>query len=654
MCITGVAARDGTVRAVRHGVYMRATSITSLFEQGVVQMKGAKGGHDFFGSSDPPYRIYSLGGGTALDARFPPSPGSDGGAPPRRTTVLLSSSSGSPYWSGFQRVMEGNYSNLDSWDSGWHGKPSIKLAKGTVWSDAMSLAPNDRNFPPPDAYRATLAAGTMSVGPAPALKGDDLEALHTAIYGSAVGCLMTYPNEVVKGETVAQVATTIARPDRGYGGTYNYFDPDNYLTMSALIYSGEPYLQQQARVVIERSGAFLKPNGQLPHHFVDDKPTYAALSGATQTGPNTFWTLSALSYARNSGDLKWLKEYMPTLRKAASFCFDLIEAETALVNAPGSLMIDVFIRANFTADSNAMIVGFLREFAEAEDAVDNATGAALLRGLATNVSNAVNAKLWAEEGSGGDHYITQLNPDGTTRDFIDYDANLIAVAHGVPEMDRARQILARVDSGRCSFAQGAGPQFVSEVWYGKNDTTHGNVGDSWCSMGRIALFDARARKRMGGQAAVASVDAMLTKLEHDLLRGKESPWMHERYGCDGQQQSNRTYAYFEYPSLVAMLLREVRYGIRLGFQTVSIAPFGPAQFVYDVGNVHVDYAQERIAVSVPGSGNRSFIVDGLDAGARFAVARCDGTRSDVSVSAGGVLTFEAPAGESCTNVASVV
>ena len=30
-------------------------------------------------------------------------------------------------------------------------------------------------------------------------------------------------------------------------------------------------------------------------------------------------------------------------------------------------------------------------------------------------------------------------------------------------------------------------------------------------------------------------------------------------------QLNRTAAYFEYPSTVAILLREVRYGIRLGF-----------------------------------------------------------------------------------------
>ena len=106
--------------------------------------------------------------------------------------------------------------------------------------------------------------------------------------------------------------------------------------------------------MIERSGTWLcigeveKKNkctyGQLPHHFVGDKPTFLALSGATQTGPNTFWTKSALQYARNSGNLAWLKTYMPTLRASSAFCFDLINPENHLLLAPGSLMVDVFIR----------------------------------------------------------------------------------------------------------------------------------------------------------------------------------------------------------------------------------------------------------------------------------------------------------------------
>ena len=117
----------------------------------------------------------------------------------------------------------------------------------------------------------------------------------------------------------------------------------------------------------------------------------------------------------------------------------------------------------------------------------------------------MNERLWASDGvgrGGNDHYVTQLNPDNTTRDFVDYDSNLIAVAHAVPDASRAARVLARVDRGRCSAAQGGGPQFVSEVYYGKQDTTHGNTGDSWCAMGRIAWFDSHARKYVASRRVV--------------------------------------------------------------------------------------------------------------------------------------------------------
>ena len=233
---------------------------------------------------------------------------------------------------------------------------------------------------------------------------------------------------------------------------------------------------------------------------------------------------------------------MPKLRLAASFCFDLIDPKVNLLKAPGSLMIDVFIRNNFTSDSNAMVVGFLRDFADAESVLGNHTGAAALLAQADRVSQAMEELLW----NGDDHYLTQRNPDNTTRDFVDYDANLIAVAHGIGGMEKMEKVLARVDSGRCSSHSGAGPQFVSERWYGPADTTHGNVGDSWTSMGRIAWFDAHARKQVGNDAALKAFDeSTLGPLQKDLL--ELGPWMHERYGCDGKQQQNRTWGYFEYP-----------------------------------------------------------------------------------------------------------
>jgi len=65
---------------------------------------------------------------------------------------------------------------------------------------------------------------------------------------------------------------------------------------------------------------------------------------------------------------------MPTLRLASSFLFDLIDKDYQMAFVPGSLMIDVFIRNNFTSDTNAMLVGFFQEFAEAEYTVGNITG----------------------------------------------------------------------------------------------------------------------------------------------------------------------------------------------------------------------------------------------------------------------------------------
>jgi len=79
----------------------------------------------------------------------------------------------------------------------------------------------------------------------------------------------------------------------------------------------------------------------------------------------------------------------------------------------------------------------------------------------------------------------QLNRDNSTRDFVDYDANLIALAHGVPSPDRAKRLFSRIDAGRCSAKTGAGPQFVSEVYYGASLVLHA------LAMGADSRVDAR-------------------------------------------------------------------------------------------------------------------------------------------------------------------
>jgi hypothetical protein len=171
-----------------------------------------------------------------------------------------------------------------------------------------------------------------------------------------------------------------------------------------------------------------------------------------------------------------------------------------------------------------MLVGFFREFAEAEEAVGNATGAASLRSLADEVAAAVDRHLWDAAG-GDDHFVTQLNPDGSVRDFVDYDANFIALAHGVTSQARAARFLRRVEGSRC-WGPGRRATYVSERYYGKGDTAKGNVGDSACTMARIGYYEALARRRYGDIRGFN--EFLLNPIRDDLLQWT---WMHER--CAG-------------------------------------------------------------------------------------------------------------------------
>eukprot|EP00759_Apiculatamorpha_spiralis_P004357 PhF_6_TR12594/c0_g1_i1/m.19846 len=574
---TGNTIRSSQSVSIRTGLYLNATSIYGLYDRGVMQMKGLTRSQAYYGSYDTLSRFYALGGnGDDLSSRGDVSitvlrSNVAGGYQHNQTTVLLSSDVGAPYWSGFQESVAGTIRGVDQWGSGWGNTPAITIPSGTSWGTFWSLAPNSYDFP---IMALPRNANTDDVIGAPTL---DIQTILTGIYASPVGNLFTHDNAVATGYRVAQIATTIHRPDVGYSGTYNYFDPDNYLSTFALLSSGDSYIHDQVRHVLERSGAYINDKGQLPHHFVGVVPTYQALSGATQTGPNVFWILSCFNYVKHSGNYKWLSSYMPTLRNASAFLFDMIDPSVNLLNAPGSLYIDVFIRNNFTSDSNAMLVGFFQDFAAAERALGNTTGAAKLESLATAIAAAVNSHLWSN-----DHYITQRNPDGTIRDFVDYDSNFIALANGIPtNQSMVQKVFSRLDGGRCTHGRAT---FVSEVYYGPNDCTNGNIGDSWCSMGRNGWFDALSRQRYGDQQTFDNL--ILNPLQEDVRRWT---WLHERYACDGTPQRNRTWAYFEYPAVAAIMTSYIRYGLQFGIQSFAIRPFGPKAFSIHIGETSVTY-----------------------------------------------------------------
>jgi hypothetical protein len=428
---------------------------------------------------------------------------------------------------------------------------------------------------------------------------------------------------------------TLATPGRSYGNGNSFFDPDSWEIVRGLLYSGDRYLQDQARQVIERSGAAMLPSGQVPHHFEGADPTYVAISGATQTGPNIFWISSVLDYAAATGDQSWLRSHIGDVENAMRFLTDRYDPAVQLISAPGPLWIDVFIRENYTSDTNAFMVGLLRRVAGAEAALGDPARAAERRAMADHIVAGMNEHLWA-----GDHYVTQLNPDGTTRDLVDYDSNLLAVAYGVAPPDRAQAILHRVDSGPCTHGRAT---WVSEKFYGPADTYNGNTGDSATAMGRIGWADALARRQVGDRATYR--DAILDPLRSDLL---ERTWLTERYDCAGN--AIRAQYYHEYPQVVAMLLREVTYGIELGIDTVTIDPFDSTAYDYAIGNVAVSYSRRAVDINVPGSGDRRFDIHGMDAGANYQVVTAGphAQRQRVRADDQGILRFSARIGTGVT------
>lgn len=113
--------------------------------------------------------------------------------------------------------------------------------------------------------------------------------------------------------------------------------------------------------------------------------------------------------------------------------------------------------------------------------------------------------------------------------------------------------------------------------------------------------------------------------------------------------------YFEYPALASMLLREIRYGVELTLDAITVDPFGaPAAFQYHTGDVNVvmDPAG-RSTISVPGTGLSPYVLKAMQPSATYQVSSTPGcatpwTAVTVQADTDGVVSFTAPRGTDCT------
>lgn len=234
--------------------------------------------------------------------------------------------------------------------------------------------------------------------------------------------------------------------------------------------------------------------------------------------------------------------------------------------------------------------------------------------------------------------------------------------------------MRRIATNPCARPNGYGTS-VSEVAYTSPEFANG-MGDSFVAMGRIAYVDALSLRRVNDSATFA---ALLRTLRSDLLR---NTWMYERWQCEGRPTHNPYY--HEYPEVVAMIIRDVKYGIDIGFSTITVDPFleafvaetaaggpgavggaarrrggfAPARgadvaFHFELGGVALSYARRRVALQLKRLPRRTrrIVVTGLAPLAAYAWATRagrvgsaqrggDGAETAVATNVRGTLVLE--------------
>jgi len=229
---------------------------------------------------------------------------------------------------------------------------------------------------------------------------------------------------------------------------------------------------------------------------------------------------------------------------------------------PRALWVDPFKRQNYTSETNMFSLEVLTQFAEVEEHFGNASGAERARAAAAKLKTNINSKLW--DVASNDHYITQLNADGSTADFLDIDSNLMAVAFGLADDTRAEKVMQRLKCLPCIRPGGYGTM-PSGRYMGSEQTNGGMTVDSSVAMARVFYLDAIALRRVND---VSTFRRMLTVMQVDQRR---NTWMAEWYNSEGQATHDPFY--HEYPETLAMVIQRVKYGIKIGLRNIEVLPW---------------------------------------------------------------------------------
>uniref|UniRef100_A0A7S0EXJ9 Alpha-L-rhamnosidase n=1 Tax=Hanusia phi TaxID=3032 RepID=A0A7S0EXJ9_9CRYP len=608
---------DDDVRAFLFDVKFTPMSITGIYSGGIEQMMYQNDWQAYFPSSDDLLEVFAAGPKDygCIEVIRQSSLRVRDGKSSNLSTCLFSSTGAT----GLQEIVVGRLKNVDRWttcDLEQEDFRCSKLPCFTSFSHSWMIFPNEWSYPVSAVIDDKTSQGVYSffeLSEDGLAKVSSLEMISSAIsiYTNLVGILNSHRGSVVDGEQIDQIATGIRHPDRGYQDMYNFFDPDSFFSVQALLLSGSRYIHEQVRRVIERSGFYICMNstqvcskGQVPHHFVKDQPVFHAISGERQTGPNVFWILTSIEFAKITANYTWISQQLPLLRTALEYLLNGFDEDVGLIWADGSLMIDTFRRVGFTSDTNAIIIHLLQEFADVEQKFGNESLANQLRTISATIKKSFNQRLWRD-----DHVATSIDREGNFVDFVDYDSNLMAIAlNATDSEEKDKKILERIDSNPLAARV---PTWVSEVIYeGEMSRPKGGTADSVCGMARIAWFNALARRKLDLPRHFRFfLHNLLTKISSDLL---DRTWLPERYTIDGAPQLDRTGFYFEYPAVLLLLLYKILLGVEFGFRSIVIRPWRVNKFRIAFGEIKIHYIRcKHVKLTTHMHGSTFFLLSNM-------------------------------------------
>ena len=120
--------------------------------------------------------------------------------------------------------------------------------------------------------------------------------------------------------------------------------------------------------------------------------------------------------------------------------------------------------------------------------------------------------------------------------------------------------------------------------------------------------------------------------------------------CEGLRE--RTPFFFEYPCLLSMMLKEMKYGIDLGLVHWALTPtVGVSPFSWVIGSTNVSHTANLAFVQHPGSGPRRVTISGMKPGSPFVASTgCGSSGPSDSDSVKGTTTVDGIASWTATEV----